>query len=479
MQPLHAWRTIRALVVALIALGCVGGTAPHVSHAQEDDRPNFLIILTDDQHTGTLRSMPSGQRLIARKGIRFPNAFVTNPLCCPSRASILTGSYSHTNGVYSNGGLHGGTRAFIDHGNEPLSVAPALQDSGYRTGLVGKYLNLFRNAVPPDYVPPGWSRFVTFYENSGLYYDYDLSVDGVTEHRGGLPSDYSTDVLRRHAVRFLRSKSEEPFFLLFAPYAPHGPATPAPRHLGDLAGMPDYSSASLNERDVSDKPGYIRRSPLLSPRAEHALQHRIRRRAESLLAVDEAVEAMVSVLREQNELRETVIVFLSDNGLGWGDHRWKHKLVPYEGSIGIPFAIRYDPLTHARAGSANRKLVLNIDLVPTFLDLAGVVPPSSVDGQSLVPLLRGDTIGWRNAFLIENLYIDRGDSGSVPTYCAIRTDRWKYVVYDSDFRELYDLRRDPYELTNVARSRDRVRRRLHARLETLCDPRPPDYSALD
>lgn len=170
-------------------------------------------------------------------------------------------------------------------------------------------------------------------------------------------------------------------------------------------------------------------------------------------------------------------MFLSDNGLGWGDHRWDFKVAPYEGSIAVPFVARYDRLTRARAGRANEGLLLNVDIVPTLLELAGIAPGDWIDGQSIVPLLRGGPTVWRRSVLIEHLCFDRSPRESVPSYCAIRTRRWKYVVYGNRFKELYNLRKDPFELSNVARSRPSGGQ-LHRRLRVLCDPPPPGYSAL-
>jgi N-acetylglucosamine-6-sulfatase len=460
----------------MVAKGSGRGPEQVAAARQGPPRPNFLVILTDDQHDSNLRSMPIVRRRLVGRGVRFTNGFVADPLCCPSRTALLTGSYAHTNGVYWNGGRHGGVHGFNENGNEARSLGPLLRSAGYRTGLIGKYLNDLRRTVGRRYVPPGWDRFVSFYENNGAYYDYDLTVDGAIRHRGSGTDDYSTDVLRRHAVRFLQRESSAPFFLLFAPFASHGPATPARRHTGDLRRAPAYSSPALNESDVSDKPPYIRSIPRLSSDTIAAIQRDRIQEMESLLAVDEAVGSFLDVLRETGELRRTVIVFLSDNGLGWGDHRWTFKAVPYEGSIAVPYVVRYDPLTRSRTGRSDARLVLNIDLAPTFLELAGMTPRRWFDGRSLVPLLRGGSSGLRRSFLIEHLFFSRGPLGSVPSYCAVRSERWKYVVYRGGFRELYDLRNDPFELSNVARSRRGVRRQLHARLRVLCDPPPPGSS---
>jgi arylsulfatase A-like enzyme len=189
--------------------------------------------------------------------------------------------------------------------------------------------------------------------------------------------------------------------------------------------------------------------------------------------VDESVGELLDLLQQQNRLRNTLIVFLSDNGIAGGEHRWSDKLVPYERSIQVPMVVRFDPLTAGRHGTKDAHLVLNIDLAPTFYELVGVSPPGPIDGSSMVPLLSGDSGAWRSVFLIENL---RFPTEPVPTYCAARSRRWKYVVYSNGFRELYDLRHDPFELTNLAGERPAVRKRMHEQLLALCSPPPPDYS---
>jgi N-acetylglucosamine-6-sulfatase len=468
-------RRLSVLVLLIVCAACTPGSTavrsiPSTVPTPVSRQPNFLVIVTDDQVPGTERHMPVVRRRIGSRGLRFTRGFTTDPLCCPSRATILTGLYPHTHGVYANGG---GASAFEAGGNDARSIGPLLDGAGYRTGVIGKYLNGVRRVTAPGEVPPGWDTFVSFHANNGKYYDYDLTVDGVLEHHGDEPGDYSTDVLGQRAMSFLRADTTEPFFLLFAPYAPHGPFIPAPRHVGDLADLPPRRNPAINEVDVSDKPPYIRRLAPLSGRQLATIRDRGRGRAEALLSVDQAIGSMLDLLRKQGRLHDTMIVFLSDNGLAEGEHRWRYKEVPYEVSIRIPFLLRFDPLTSTRAGEIEDRLVLNADLAPTFLELAGVAPAGAMDGRSLVPLLQGGAAGWRGSFLIEYLRDDRGYRPEVPTYCALRTGRWKYIVYASGYRELYDLENDPSELRNVADDRSGVGRRLHRRLEKLCSPPPP------
>jgi N-acetylglucosamine-6-sulfatase len=461
-------RSPRIALVLLATISMV--TFGYSAKAGATPPPNVIVILTDDQPVDLVRSMPNVWRRVGGKGVRFTRAFVSNPLCCPSRTSILTGTYSHTNRVYSNDGDHGGMRQFVDEGNEALSMAVPLQEAGYRTGFVGKFLNGFASTVAPDYRPPGWERFVAIYENVGGYYNYDLAVDGELRQFGSERGDYSTDVLTRQALRFVRRDVQRPFFLFLSYFAPHTRAIPAPRHVGDLSGMEPYRSPAINEANVSDKPDYIRAQPR---RSLGQLDQQNRLRAEALLSVDEGVGKLLDLLQRQGQLQDTVIVFLSDNGVGGGEHRWTYKLVPYERSIQTPLVIRYDRITSDLRRPQDRHLVLNVDLAPTIYDLTGTSAPGRIDGQSLVPLLRGRAADWRSSFLIESLqFLRKG----VPTYCGIRTKRWKYVKYDDGFLELYDLRNDPHELDNAAGERQRVVERLHTKMVALCDPPPPGYA---
>ena len=461
------------LAAALLVLLAVPPAAVAQAPAT-DERPNIVLVLTDDQRWDTLWAMPTVQRELVEPGVRFSEAFVVNPLCCPSRASILTGQYSHSTGVYLLRGSHGGFRAFRDGS----TIATWLQAGGYRTGLVGKYMNGYRGT----YVPPGWNRWVAF-SGTPQYYNYWLNVDGVMTPRGSQAADYSTDALTSEAASFIR-ETDGPLFLYFAPYAPHGPIRVAPRHAGSFAGLEPWRPPSYNEADVWDKPLWLRSLPPVGAAGESALDAFRRDQLASLLAVDDAVGAIVDALRDTDRLRNTLIVFTSDNGFAWGEHRFRGKRVPYEESIRVPFVVRYDALLRPggsgpaledpppRGAGVDVRPVLNIDLAPTFAAAAGV-PASPVDGQSLVPLLDGSATTWRRDFLVENLATT--SSLLVPTYCALRNEQYTYVQYVTGEEELYDLLADPYQLQN--RATDPSLRtalvRARSRLSALCTPRPP------
>lgn len=401
--------------------------------------PNVVLILTDDQRWGTLgRYMPFVENELARKGVRFTQATVTNPLCCPSRASILTGRYSHNTGVWLNAGPLGGFAAFDDS----QTLATSLSAAGYRTALIGKYLNRYEDDL--TYVPPGWDSWVG---HNWDFYDYDMSVDGVPVHRGGAEEDYATDVHAAQADEFIRTTpAEQPLFLFLSANAPHLPATPARRHLDILADEPLHRPPSYNEADVSDKPAYVRKTARWGASRRAEMDARRLDMLRSLRAVDDMVGRVLRALAETGRLRETLIVFTSDHGYHWGEHRRAEKNTPYEESVRVPFVVRYDALD--RAAYASQALVQNIDLAPTIADLAGATLAAPVDGVSLRGLLEGTTTqGPRSWALLEHHH---GGVPVVPTYCGLRRADWKYVLYADGFEELYNLRTDRYELRNVA-----------------------------
>lgn len=428
-------------------------------------QPNVLLINTDDQRWDTLDYMPTVKGELAGKGVTFSNSFVVNAVCCPSRASLLTGKWSHSTGVWGIKGPHGGFHACGDSWTLPVW----LNEVGYQTMLVGKYLNGY---LDPAYVPPGWDRWFATTTNQNAYFGWGASDDGTPVEFGDEPADYSTDVLAARAVDFIRS-STRPFFLYFAPKAPHydvfGSVTPAPRHVGKFAGLASWRPPNLNERWVGDKPRYVRSRPrLLVDRIAEFRKDQL----ESLLAVDEAVADMLAALEETGELADTLIIFTSDNGFAWGEHRRLNKVAPYEESIRVPLVVRWDALGLPARTAPH--LALNVDLAETIAAASGIAVDT--EGRNLLPLILDTQTGWRRSFLFES---DLWPDVRVPAYCAFRSARWKYVQYATGEEELYDLRRDPYELRNqagwaprvasVIRHRTRVRR-------SAC--RPPRFRPL-
>ena len=417
--------------------------------------------------------MPHVQHQLMAHGVKFRNAFVVNPICCPSRASILTGLYSHNTGVWANGGKHGGFDAFDDE----ATLATRLQASGYHTGLIGKYLNHYND---PSYRPPGWDSWQPMLaESEGKYYDYVINDDGTRVHYGHSPTDYSTDVLMGLGVKFLQeAPADRPFFLYLATKAPHGSATPAPRDRHAYSDAVIHFNESWGESGVDDKPLYIssRRpfNPVQQQRQTEGFLNAIR----ALGALDDGVGRLLQTLRSTGELDSTVVIFLSDNGTAWGEHRWGAKSVPYEETIRVPMVIMDGRQMDAAGGEVAGAMALNIDLAPTILDMAGL-PEGDADGQSLVPALSDPSLPGRSSFLVEHMQLIRpeGRDDPVPSYCAVRTRSELFVRYATGEQEYYRLGSDPAELHNLAADPEHAGRiaELQAQAMRGCDPRPPDW----
>ncbi len=414
-----------------------GGRSEPGAAATSSPKPNFVFILADDMRKDDLRYMPKTKALLKDQGMTFTNAFVSNSLCCPSRATIMRGQYSHNTGVWTNHSPGGWWEAYKEH--EQDNVATRLDDAGYRTALLGKYFNGYHDTT---YVPPGWDRW--FGAFGFKYFDYDVNDNGRIRHFGTDEDDYVTDVLSRETQKFIGASASKPFFAYVAPIAPHTPYVPAPRHRHEFDGLMALRPPSFNEQDVSDKPPWIQESPVLDDSQLSEIDEQQEGRAELLQSLDDLVEEVVGKLRAEGELKNTYVVFTSDNGYQLGEHRIpKGKTQPYEESIRMPLLIRGPGV---EAGVRTNKLALNTDYLPTFTDLAGIQTPEYVDGRSLQPLLEGSPTIWRSAILLERREV------SVPAYepfYGIRTSGGrKYIEYEDGFRELYDLRTDPYELSN-------------------------------
>lgn len=437
-------------------------TTSHPAHAQVPGRPNIVLIVTDDQRYDTLRVMPEVRRLLVARGMTLRSAIVTNPLCCPSRATIFTGRYSHTTGVYTNAGPNGGWPAFQP--SESDTVATALDGVGYRTALIGKYMNGYGGEGA--YVPPGWDRWFAVTGN-GRYFNYTI-YDNTLGHvsYGSRPKDYLTDVLRNKAVSFIRnSPVGTPLFLAVTPFAPHSPSIAALRHEGAFASTPAPLGPAVNEADVSDKPEYIADQPVGT---FSSVRLQTRDQWESLLAVDQLVSGIMSTLAETGRAHDTLVIFTSDNGRSNREHRWGGKQVPYEESIRVPMIVRLPG--QIPADTVSGALVSNVDLAPTIADFAGT--SISADGVSMRPLLTDLTSSVREAVLLEHV----NALPPVPTYCGVRTPSFAFVHYVTGEEELYDLARDPRQLQNVASSRPSKAAQLRALTEQLCRPVPPGFS---
>lgn len=463
------------LLATTCARSVTTGATVALAPAAPPATPNLVLILTDDQRWDQLSFMPTVQSELVAKGMSFSNAFVTDPLCCPSRASILRGQYSHATGVYQVGGPFGAYHRFHFMGDHKSTIATWLHGAGYVTAFYGKYFNGYKRAD----VQKGWDQWHAFLSAGNLYYNYtQVQPDGSTVVHGSQPQDYSTDVIASQANAFIRGADPaKPLFLDFDPRAPHSPALPAPRHAN--AACPAAPLPPSLGEDTSDKPAYVRGH---SPKGPSVAKSGWLKQCRSLLAVDDAVRTILKALQDTGRLSNTLIMFTSDNGFLNGEHNTTGKKVPYEESIRVPLVARYDPLTGGLATS-DPHLVANIDVAPTFAAAAGVVPPIAEDGASIIPLLTGTASSWRTDLLLEGYDDPAKPTGGayVPTYCGLRTERHAYIRYGTGEEELYDLQADPYEMTNLLfHNTDPAVGALHAtllaRLKQLCSPPPPHYA---
>jgi N-acetylglucosamine-6-sulfatase len=463
----------RRATVAAIAAVLTSSTMPALAATSP---PNVVVIVTDDQRYGTVRWMPAVRKLLVERGTTFTNAYVPTPTCCPSRASLLTGLLAQGTGVWANGGSRngepiGGWRAFHRSGMERRTVATWLTKT-YRTILVGKYLNGYDEAGR-RHVPEGWDRWHAFFEPNGTYYGYRLvHTNGNLTSHGWNAADYSTDVFARLAVQEIRdTPRRKPLLLFFTPYAPHNPATPAPRHARLGHRLSTFRAPSVNEGSIGDKPPWIR---ALHPVDRSGIAVARANAFASLRAVDEAVAVIVKTLKRTRRLHRTLIIFTSDNGVSWGEHRIpvQNKFVPYEAQTHVPLVLRWDG--HANAGARLGRLVMNADVPATIAEATGV-SVGDLDGLPLLGRERHGALlysaGPGHTHDGNGIWLDR------PAYCGLRTKRYLYVRYASGHEELYDYRRDPYELKNRAGrpAFDGIRRKLRARLRDACVPAPPGY----
>jgi arylsulfatase A-like enzyme len=445
---------------------------PSGSPAGAQTPPNFVVVVVDDLDSASVSAMPAVTSHLAARGATFSRFFATTPLCCPSRASILRGQYAHNHRVLRNTGEDAGFTAFHESGIESATIATELDDIGYETALVGKYLNGY--AAPRQestYVPPGWDFWVAGVNHDAYNsFNYDLNVNGEIIRHGDHERDYMTDVLAAYALDFLDQSAElnQPFFLYLAPYAPHSPSTPAPRHQGMFAGESAPRTPAFNERNIQDKPAWARSSRLSEERIAR-IDSGYRQRLESLMAVDEMIDVVVQRLDEHGALANTYILFLSDNGYFLGEHRQPHgKDAPYDAASRVPLIARGPGIAE---GSSVEKIALNIDVFPTIAELAGISAPPFVDGRSLVPVMTGGDRRWRDVALIEGFgketESNEGGETSTPPFRALRSEEILYAEYDTGERELYNLRKDPHQIANIARevSKSQLRdysRRLNA-----------------
>jgi N-acetylglucosamine-6-sulfatase len=411
--------------------------------AQAASRPNILFVMTDDQPMNTLLAMPQVTGRVRDMGVTLPNAYVSESLCSPSRASILRGQYPHNTGVLRNGPPRGGVQTFHRNGKEKSTIATMLKRGGYSTGLVGKYMNGYK----ASYRPPGWSYW---------FARADASVPGEKARENGRVIDFARkpgnwgDRYRAQAMGYLDRNTDQatdrPFALFFWSGQPHLQAGDyADRYAGMYRKAKLDIMPSFNEADVSDKPRWVRDRSRIGKRERNQLRQWRRNQLRSVKQVDDTVGDMLDLLRKRGELDNTYVVFTTDNGTLMGEHRWfgRHgaKNTAYEEAANVPMFVRGPGV---QTGSSD-ELVLNNDLAPTFAKIAGLTPAPYVDGRSLLPVWKGKNPAWRTAVMNER---PAKDANPIPPYSASLTQRYTYVDYDTGEQELYDRSKDPYELAS-------------------------------
>jgi N-acetylglucosamine-6-sulfatase len=463
---------LAGLLCVVVAMVPAGGEAKKRKKAKQA-RPNIVLIMDDDQSVNLQKFLTKTNAAIADKGVTFVDSFVNYSLCCPSRSTMLTGQYAHNHGVRGNQLPTGGYSKLAPTLGNTLPIW--LQRAGYYTAHIGKFLNGYGTTSPDTEVPPGWNEWYGSLDNpdaftGGTYtaYGYTLNENGRIVHYGSTPdavdpATYQTDVYSQKAADFIRRRapSRKPFYLSVAPRDPHGEAAScncagnnpraAPRYEGTLNGLHAPRDPSFNETDVSDKPSNVKNLPLLNPTQIGNVDARYRARAESVLGVDDLVQNVVSTLKGTGELKNTVLIFTSDNGFFHGEHRVPQgKVRIYEPSIRVPLLIRAPGMPR---GVHRSQPVGNVDLAPTILDFADAKPGRKEDGMSLIPIMKRKREFPGRAMDLETYFTpDTTEDPEDPplNYQGVRTDRYLYANYGTGEQELYDLRADPFELQNQA-----------------------------
>jgi arylsulfatase A-like enzyme len=447
-------------------------SAPSQTLSTSAGRPNIVFVLTDDLSWNLVQYMPHVLKM-QKDGVTFANFFVTDSLCCPSRSSIFTGRYPHDTGVFRNTGADGGYLAFLNRGHERATFATALSAAGYRTAMLGKYLNGYQPATHP--AAPGWTNWAVA-GNGYPEFNYSLLQDGQVMHYGRNPADYLTDVLSGLAVRFIRQTPGAPFLIEIATFAPHAPYTPAPRDAEAFPGLRAPRTPAFNAAPDANAPHWLVSHPPLSDADVASIDRDFRKRAQSVLAVDKMIGELQTALAAIGQEKNTYVIFSSDNGYHMGEHRlMPGKMTAFDTDIHVPLIVTGPGVP---AGRTVEQITENVDLCPTFTELGGAASPAAVDGRSLVPLLHGHEVAeWRTAALVEHHgpLRDRRDpdapalgSGNPTTYEAIRTRTSVYVEYADGEKEYHDLVADPDELRNSYSSLSNAdRASLHTTLNAI------------
>jgi arylsulfatase A-like enzyme len=427
---LAAWGL--ALVAALLINRATPGEGGSAT-AAVPGAPNVLVIVTDDARNGTMVAMPKTLQWLGNGGVTFDRGYVTTPSCCPSRASIFSGRYVHNHGVRQQG-----LGSNLDHRS---TIQRHLKEGGYFTAMAGKFLNKGKIGTRPPY-------FDRYAVAGGGYLNKWWGVDGTVRQIPG----YTTTVIGDKAVEYLsafnQSNDAKPWFLYLAPFAPHLPRVAEAKY-ADMTFAPWPKTPAVNE-NVSDKPAYLRWRPLVP---DSTIQQIRTEQLRTLLSVDDMVDRVMRTLQTQGELDNTIVIYLSDNGYPWGEHRLPDdlKFVPYTETVQVPFFARWPG--HLAAGTHDTRLVANIDIKPTVLAAAGITPDPAypVDGHSFL------SAGGRSRAFTE-YFFDDVNSSAIKTWASIRTATYQYIenynqpsLNGGTFREYYDLTKDPWMLTNLYR----------------------------
>lgn len=435
-------------------------------NANQKEQPNIIIILTDDMDSKLMPYMPITNQLIGEQGATFTNYFITTPICCPSRASMLRGQYAHNTDIMENSP---GFARFYKLKEEENALPVWLNHAGYQTALIGKYLNNYPTNAGRNYVPPGWSDWHAFMYGDNFFYNYTMNENGELVEYQNAESDYSTDVIKEKSLRFIDTNltNDSPFFLLVSVYAPHGPAIPAARHSAAFTNLTYPKTPSFHESDISDKPAVVQALSQSGDEFDEGDANTLfQQRVRSLQSVDELVEEIIDMLEKNNQLENTYIIFTSDNGFHMGEHGIPSgKGTAYEEDIHVPFMIR-GPGIHA--GVQIPQMTANIDLASTIAELANIRVPDFIDGRSFVSLWQSEVTEWRTGLLIEFGYIrneqptsdtETGEDTETDNalvnikggnFRGIRFENYVYIEYENGEIEFYDLINDPYQLENMA-----------------------------
>jgi arylsulfatase A-like enzyme len=425
--------------------------------------PNIVMILVDDYSLNLMAQSMPNLAALQGDGVTFDNYYVTDSLCCPSRSSIFTGKLPHDTQVFTNTPPLGGFGAFMAHDDVSHTFALALHAAGYRTAMMGKYLNGYDPAK--DGPSPGWSEWDVA-GNGYPEFNYALNENGQLNHYGTDQAAYLTDVLSDRADAFIRGAAGKPFFIEIATFAPHAPYTPAPRDADRFPGLAYSRAAPFLARPNATAPEWLKIMPPLGPNILAKIDHDFRLRVQADQAVDKLLGRLRATLAELGLDRDTYVIFTSDNGYHMGEYSLRPgKMTPFDTDIRVPLVVAGPNVTR---GQVRNEFVENIDLAPTYAELAGAGAPLEPDGRSLAPLLHAapgadGAIPWRRSVLVEHRHpgedasdpdLQERASGNPPSYEALRADGVLYVEYDDAAKEVsyYDLRRDPLELNNIAGS---------------------------